>query len=225
VLTDPQRDGMLWGQPRRRAREEVLTLHTRSGPPWAERGVNPLAPAGLSARTILEAGVLALPGTQEALRVAAAHHETVRVKAWLPLRMMVIDRRLAWLALDPRGARPAVVVHAPPLLACLVDYFEHVWRDAVPATPATEETATVEPATADAVARQIGHGPSPAQRRILLMLATGATDESIARHLGVSTRTIRRHIATLLDEAGTTSRFACAITAIHRGWHTIPDTA
>jgi DNA-binding CsgD family transcriptional regulator len=197
------------GQPHGRAREEVLTFHTRGRPPWAEHGVNPAAPAGVSARTILETGVLTLPGTLETLQVTA-HLDTVRVTARLPLRMMVIDRRLAYLDLDPDQDRPALVVHAPPLVAALVDYFEHAWRDAVPATAA--DTAT-SPA---------GPGPSPAQRRVLLLLATGATDEAIARQLGMSPRSVRRHIAALLDQAGTTSRFACAITAIRHGWLTIP---
>jgi hypothetical protein len=70
-LTAPQRDGMLGGQPGGRARAEVLTFYTRSHPPWAEHGVNPAPHAGVSARTILEAVVLALPGTLEAMQAAA----------------------------------------------------------------------------------------------------------------------------------------------------------
>ncbi|WP_409484684.1 helix-turn-helix domain-containing protein [Arsenicicoccus dermatophilus] len=44
-------------------------------------------------------------------------------------------------------------------------------------------------------------------RRLLTLLAAGHKDEAIARHLGVSLRTVRRRVATLMDELGVSTRF------------------
>jgi DNA-binding NarL/FixJ family response regulator len=53
------------------------------------------------------------------------------------------------------------------------------------------------------------------------MLATGATDEAIARQYSVSGRTVRRHVADLLADCGSNTRFALAVEAIRRGWLSI----
>ncbi|MGW3812086.1 hypothetical protein [Micromonospora sp. NPDC005113] len=49
------------------------------------------------------------------------------------------------------------------------------------------------------------------------LLNAGVKDESIARHLGVSPRTVRRRIAELLDELDATGRFQAGVRAVQRG--------
>jgi DNA-binding CsgD family transcriptional regulator len=51
----------------------------------------------------------------------------------------------------------------------------------------------------------------PVKLKILGLLEAGAKDEAIARTLGVSLRTCRRHIAELLAAAGAVSRFQAAV--------------
>ena len=53
---------------------------------------------------------------------------------------------------------------------------------------------------------------------LLVLMAGGAVDEQIARALGVSVRTVRRRIATLLAELGADSRFQAGAEAVRRGW-------
>ncbi len=53
---------------------------------------------------------------------------------------------------------------------------------------------------------------------MLALLAEGAKDETIARRLQLSTRTVRRVIAQAMRECGAQSRFQLAIAAVHRGW-------
>jgi DNA-binding NarL/FixJ family response regulator len=43
-------------------------------------------------------------------------------------------------------------------------------------------------------------------------------DEAIARALGTSVRTVRRHITALLEMLGVNSRFAAGAAAAKRGW-------
>ncbi|AKT50363.1 helix-turn-helix domain-containing protein [Arsenicicoccus sp. oral taxon 190] len=45
------------------------------------------------------------------------------------------------------------------------------------------------------------------ERRLLTLLAAGHKDEAIARHLGVSLRTVRRRLALLMDDHGVATRF------------------
>jgi DNA-binding CsgD family transcriptional regulator len=51
----------------------------------------------------------------------------------------------------------------------------------------------------------------PVKLKILSLLESGAKDEAIARALGVSLRTCRRHIAEILATAGAVNRFQAAV--------------
>ena len=53
---------------------------------------------------------------------------------------------------------------------------------------------------------------------ILGMLASGASDATIARQTGVSLRTIERRIKLILDQLGAQSRFQAGLLAKERGW-------
>jgi DNA-binding CsgD family transcriptional regulator len=54
-------------------------------------------------------------------------------------------------------------------------------------------------------------------RPVLELLQLGLKDETIARQLGVSLRTVRRRIAMVMDEVGATTRFQAGIEAARRG--------
>ncbi|OHV47242.1 hypothetical protein BCD48_19545 [Pseudofrankia sp. BMG5.36] len=60
--------------------------------------------------------------------------------------------------------------------------------------------------------------PSPAELLLLQLLADGAKDESAARSLGVSVRTVRRMVADLMRRLEARSRFQAGILAKRRGW-------
>ncbi|MBP2472602.1 DNA-binding NarL/FixJ family response regulator [Crossiella equi] len=55
-------------------------------------------------------------------------------------------------------------------------------------------------------------------RALLSLMRSGCTDESIARQLGISPRTVLRRIRTLMDRAGCTTRFQLGCHAQRRGW-------
>lgn len=55
-------------------------------------------------------------------------------------------------------------------------------------------------------------------RRILGLLGAGATDQQIARQLGVSTRTVERRVRNIMDGLGTTTRFQAGVAATRRDW-------
>ncbi|MFE2043152.1 LuxR C-terminal-related transcriptional regulator [Streptomyces sp. NPDC059477] len=55
------------------------------------------------------------------------------------------------------------------------------------------------------------------QNAILGLLATGLKDEVIARRLGMSERTFRRHVAAIMDRLGVQSRFQAGVSAARTG--------
>ncbi len=44
------------------------------------------------------------------------------------------------------------------------------------------------------------------------------TDAAVARHLGISERTVRRHVGALLETLGASNRVTLAVTAVRDGW-------
>jgi len=60
--------------------------------------------------------------------------------------------------------------------------------------------------------------PTDATRSLLRLMRTGAIDETIARELGVSLRTVHRRITRLQHLLGARSRFQLGVVACERGW-------
>lgn len=75
---------------------------------------------------------------------------------------------------------------------------------------------TTSPVVADVDAADLE--PTAATRRLLRLMRTGAIDETIARELGVSLRTVHRRITRLQDLLGARSRFQLGVIACERGW-------
>jgi DNA-binding CsgD family transcriptional regulator/sugar-specific transcriptional regulator TrmB len=129
----------------------------------------------------------------------------VRTSPTLPQRLFISDRRVAVVPVD-RAARGSgvLLVRAPGVVASLLELFESVWRNAAP----LDVGNPVDGAT----------GLSDTERILLTMLADGATDESAAKKLGVSLRTVRRIMADLMRRLEAGSRFEAGIKAARRGW-------
>ncbi|MGW6058576.1 helix-turn-helix transcriptional regulator [Streptomyces sp. NPDC055189] len=127
----------------------------------------------------------------------------VRVAPSLPNRMIICDRRVAIMAADSDNTSVgAVVLSAPGMIATLCALFDSTW-------------ASAEPLTADPPQQQ--DGLTAQQNEVLRLLAEGRTDDSIARSLGVSTRTARRIANTLMAHLDARSRFQAGVRAVRNG--------
>jgi DNA-binding CsgD family transcriptional regulator/sugar-specific transcriptional regulator TrmB len=121
----------------------------------------------------------------------------------LPMSLLIVDRTVAMVPLDPADPRlGAMEVSAVGIVAALCALFEQVWADAVP----FGETRVNE------------HGLSPIEHELLRMLLEGQTDEGAARRLGLSLRTVRRSMSSLMTRLGARSRFQAGARAVQRGW-------
>ncbi|MCB5166114.1 LuxR C-terminal-related transcriptional regulator [Streptomyces bambusae] len=129
-----------------------------------------------------------------------AHGAEIRTVPSLPNRLILVDRRTALIATDSRNTGAgAVVVENPGTIALIAALFESVWHSAQP----------------------LGERPkqgeqelSRHQAEVLRLMAQGLTDDAIAHHLCVSTRTVRRTISGLLTELDARSRFQAGVQAV-----------
>lgn len=122
----------------------------------------------------------------------------------LPLRMIIYDRSMALLPMDPdSSAAGAVLLSGPGVVTALCELFERTWEQATSLGSASPPTA---------------EGLTPQERAVLNLLAQGNTDEAVARKLGVSVRTGRRIMANLTTRLGAQSRFQAGVKAAMRGW-------
>lgn len=129
----------------------------------------------------------------------------VRTRPTLPTRMLLFDRSVAVLPLDPEvSAEGATFIDHGTIVHLLHSLFELHWKDSDPITA----TAPSHPA----------EGPRPMELAVLNLLALGHKDEAIARSTGQSTRTIRRLVAGLAVTLNARSRFDLALRASARGW-------
>ncbi|MFC9734146.1 LuxR C-terminal-related transcriptional regulator [Streptomyces roseolus] len=132
------------------------------------------------------------------------HGAQVRTSPTLPIRMIIADRTHAVLPIDTNDARTgAVVLTGAGTVAALCALFESVWNTATPLGHAP---------------RTDPNGLPPQESATLHLLAQGHTDETIAKHLGVSPRTARRIAADLMERLNARSRFQAGANAAHHGW-------
>ncbi|MFG1865605.1 LuxR C-terminal-related transcriptional regulator [Microbispora bryophytorum] len=131
---------------------------------------------------------------------AGAHVRTMPV---LPPRMIIFDRTVAIVPMDPDNSRRgALQLSGAGIIAALLALFEQVWEIAVPlGSPALGP-----------------QGFTRQQHELLRMLAEGMTDEVAAKRLGVSERTVRRMMAEIMERIGARSRFEAGLRVAERGW-------
>ncbi|MEU8525497.1 MULTISPECIES: DNA-binding response regulator [Streptomyces] len=185
------------------AREEFLCAAGEPGT-WsaAAVGARRTPVPGLVVRKLYGPAVYRAPGGRELLERLAGAGAEIRISPAPPAHeAIVVDRRLAVLA-APRPAtgepRTYSVVQEPDVVAGVRALFETAW-----------ETAT------DLAA--YGRTPFPrlgeADRAVLRSLAAGHTDETASRLLGVSLRTYRRRVASLMTALDARSRFQAGLRA------------
>lgn len=126
---------------------------------------------------------------------------TIRTVSQVSQAAFVFDRTLAVVVdLPADGAQPgARRVRDGNLVQFLVEMVDQLWEGGTPF-----------------VLDDLGYAEDVAddlQRSIARLMAQGLTDEVVARRLGMSVRTCRRHIAALLHNLDSVSRFQAGVQA------------
>jgi hypothetical protein len=177
---------------------EVLHAARRSALAMRERGV--------ALRTIYQHTARSDLATRAYVRDVTAAGAEFRTADQLIDRILIYDRETVFLPTreqdgateEERAINGAIVVREPTLVAFVCSVFEHLWEGATPFAP--------DDSRAPAVAGDL-------KQSILRLMAKGYKDEMVARRLGMSVRTCRRHISEITEELEATSRFQAGYNA------------
>jgi DNA-binding CsgD family transcriptional regulator len=135
----------------------------------------------------------------------------VRLSSGLPMKLVLFDGTTAIMPLRrDDAAAGSLLVHSPTLLHVLAALFESLWEHGV---PWGQEARPQPPAPA-------ADAPNPRAREVLRLLSLGMKQETIARTLGVSRRTVQKDVSDIGTALGARNRFQIALLARERGWLT-----
>ncbi|MBW1596852.1 helix-turn-helix domain-containing protein [Streptomyces sp. JJ38] len=161
---------------------------------------------GVAYRVLYDAeGLATFHSTHTDILACAELGEEARVLTSAPTKMLLADEQTGILPLRTTHYEVAscVVVHASGLLDALSSFFEVLWAQALPLS--------------DFLADDEGDGDGPGlpcdDTRLLALLATGLTDQVMARQLGVSHRTFQRRLRATMERLGVTTRFQLGMVA------------
>lgn len=116
---------------------------------------------------------------------------------------LLIDGEVALVRCAPGTADPsASVIRSPTLVHALEALFVGAWAHAIPIRRRSGPSEGV---------------PADLARAILHQLCAGTTDIQAARRLGISLRTYRRRVASIMQELGAESRFQAGALAVESG--------
>jgi DNA-binding CsgD family transcriptional regulator len=115
-----------------------------------------------------------------------------RATASLPMKLIVVDRKIAFFPVDPDNIELGYLeVAQQPVVSALVGLFERHWESARdPWEWAVPQIAL-----------------NPREEALVTLLTKGHTDASAARHLRVSPRTVTAILRGLMDRLGAENRF------------------
>ncbi|MEU6642755.1 helix-turn-helix transcriptional regulator [Saccharomonospora sp. NPDC046836] len=191
------------------AQREVLVVSSLSGAPG-----DPVAAfrridhanlrRGVRYRMLLPDQARIAAGVAHRLAQLAQDGAEIRTMPAVPVEALVVDRAFAIVPVERQGGHDDVAVfRLPSVVGTITELVECLWPSAVPLA------ANPRPRPA---------GLDGRDRDLLSLLSTGCTDESAAAALGVSVRTVRRMVSSLMDRLGARSRFQAGAKAADRGW-------
>jgi DNA-binding CsgD family transcriptional regulator len=139
--------------------------------------------------------------TRQKIKKVTSAGALVRTVSHIPRAAVVFDQSLAVLLGTDGGETTASRVRNDDVVQFLLDVFNHLWDAATPVD--SFESGYAE------VAEDL-------QQTIAGLMAKGYTDEVLARKLGMSVRTCRRHIAALMKDLDAVSRFQAGVQSVRR---------
>lgn len=167
---------------------------------------------GVTLRSVYQDSFRNDPATLSYVRWLSDLGAQTRSVPTLPMMMVIVDRKIALIPVDPSDSgKGALEIQAPGLVAAVHSLFEQIWAVATP-------FGAPDPVDAN--------GLNPQELQLIKILAAGYTDEVAGRRLNLSLRTVRRMMAQIMERLGAQSRFQAGVQAMAEGWlnqPTAPD--
>jgi len=146
----------------------------------------------IRSRTVYLSSVRDDPNTLNHVKWLNDRGAEVRTASRLPVRMIVIDRKLAVLPADMANGMSGIAIHRmESAVMAFQELFEMVWATAKPI---------------GMVRNTGGSELSVEERTILEFVALGHTDKEIGASLGMCDRTVRRRIGAIQQRLNVDSR-------------------
>jgi DNA-binding CsgD family transcriptional regulator len=215
----PAQDGRLIGLDAIQAELEILARDMRTdclavlpGGAQSQASIDNALPLnadalsrGISILTLLQDSARHDPPTRAYARWLTDRGAQVRTAAVLPPRMLIFDRRVAVIPIDPANTKGgALRTREVSIVRSLLAVFDQAWNAAIPFGA---------PLALDA-----GTGLTRLDQELLKLLSSGMTDEAAGNRLGISARTVRRQMSALMERLNASSRFEAGLKAAQRGW-------
>ena len=164
---------------------------------------------GVDRRVALDTSLLEDPSAMELVERVRAEGHPVVFGHGVPFSVLVVDSATAIVDLTTFDRdEGSFEVRVPAAVRALTRLFEAVWTLATPYWQGLLEA----PRTPDRLPL------AERDQRVLALLTTGASDQVIARQLGVSVRTVERRVRYLMDRLGAATRFQAGVQAARRDW-------
>ncbi|MFC5833000.1 helix-turn-helix transcriptional regulator [Nonomuraea insulae] len=179
--------------------ERTITDFARKfADPWIDAQQRKL----LTVRAIIPVSSLVLPGVRDQLTRLVETGGQIRTLDRLPSWFMTAGPEVAglpahWGGNLPDHAYNFYLVRTSVVVGMLRSLFEELWGRALPLPWGRRGDGMVQ---------------------VLRLAAQGMCDDSIARQLGISVRTVRARFADAMTELGAQSRFHAGVEAARRGW-------
>ncbi|MFG1707131.1 helix-turn-helix domain-containing protein [Nonomuraea sp. M3C6] len=179
--------------------ERTMTDFARKfADPWIDAQKRDL----LTVQAIIPVTTLLLPGVRDMLTRLLETGGKVRTLDRVPSWFMTAGSEVAglpalWGGNLPDHAYNFYLVRTPIVVGVLRALFNELWGRAVPLPWSRGGDGMVQ---------------------VLRLAAQGMCDDSIARQLGVSVRTVRARFADAIAQLGAQSRFHAGVEATRRGW-------
>lgn len=154
---------------------------------------------GVGFRSIVDKPFMEAPGVAERVLCDVKAGEDIRVVSSLPLKMVIADRKVAFIPLNlERPDSPSLLVRSSALVDALYSLFEILWQRAVPIAFASGGTLKV-----DYAAPQLADQAS----NLVSLLAAGLADKVVAQELDISGSTLNRRIVDIMATLDASTRF------------------
>ncbi|HEV2372273.1 MAG TPA: LuxR C-terminal-related transcriptional regulator [Streptosporangiaceae bacterium] len=198
------------GHAARAARHEILSIYPGAPPPVAVLDGH-MASFGRALACGVALRVLHTEAMQHVahgiayLRRLQEEGAQTRVTPVLPFQLFLVDGAVAHLAAEPADGRVVTLaVKGQQVGAIVRAVFEYCW------TVGADPVSGFDPAAAHVTL-------SKRESAILRMFANGLKDETVARLLGISSRTLRRMSSEIMEKLGAESRFQAGVKAVQFG--------
>ncbi|BDZ59578.1 hypothetical protein GCM10025872_32350 [Barrientosiimonas endolithica] len=171
----------------------IRIAHEQVGPgPDELPAVRQLLEAGREQRALYRTDVL--PEQAAVVDAWARLGEQQRLTATLPSAFVCFGGEVALASTEwGRSGGDHVVLRDPMVVSAFVELFDRLWGAAAPVQPV-----------------------SGADQQLVELMRQGLKDEAIARLLGISLRTVRRRVASLMDDHQVSTRFQLALRLAER---------